>query len=311
MSIDNMQLYERLFYEALRIRLVEEKIIELYPYDKIQSPVHLSIGQEAVAVGLCSQLALDDWLFINYRGHAFYLAKGGPLPELFAELYGKQTGLSKGKAGSMHLAAPKQGVMGASAVVGSTISHAVGAALASKIRGEDRVFVAVFGDGATEQGAYHESLNFASLHNLPVLFLCENNGLAVHSPLSERQSFSLIAHAKAYGIDSAVVEEGFDFMRLSATCGDVLRQIKIKQRPMLLEVKTCRYKEHVGPGEDFEAGYRKLDEVNDWKARDPLAIDKALIAKFTPEITKEIELAVDFAETSPFPTIDDLLTDVI
>jgi TPP-dependent pyruvate/acetoin dehydrogenase alpha subunit len=305
------QSYEKLFYEALRIRLVEEKIIELYPYDKIQSPVHLSIGQEAVAVGLCSQMKLDDWLFINYRGHAFYLAKGAPLPELFAELYGKRTGLSKGKAGSMHLAAPKHGVMGASAVVGSTISHAVGAALASKIRGEDRSFVTVFGDGATEQGAYHESLNFASLHNLPMLFLCENNGLAVHSPLGERQAFSLTAHAKAYGVESVTVEDGFDFARLSAICGEVLGQIKNKQRPMLLEVKTCRYKEHVGPGEDFEGGYRKLSEIQAWKAKDPLELDKELILRFTPAISEEINAAVEFAETSPFPTIDDLLTDVI
>jgi pyruvate dehydrogenase E1 component alpha subunit len=164
--------------------------------------VHLSIGQEAVAVGLCSQMKLDDWLFINYRGHAFYLAKGGPLPELFAELYGKRTGLSKGKAGSMHLAAPMQGVMGASAVVGSTISHAVGAALASKIRGENRVFVTVFGDGATEQGTYHESLNFASLHNLPVLFLCENNGMSVDARIEERQSTEIEPRIRPFGIDT-------------------------------------------------------------------------------------------------------------
>jgi TPP-dependent pyruvate/acetoin dehydrogenase alpha subunit len=307
----NQRLYQELFYEALRIRLVEEKIIELYPYDKIQSPVHLSIGQEAVAVGLCSQLKLDDWVFINYRGHAFYLAKGGPLPELFAELYGKRTGLSKGKAGSMHLAAPKQGVMGASAVVGSTISHAVGAALASKIRGENRVFVSIFGDGATEQGAYHESLNFASIHNLPVLFLCENNGLAVHSPLVERHAFSLAKHAKAYGIESKVFDDGFDFVKLSVICEEVLLQIKNQQRPMLLEIKTCRYKEHVGPGEDFEAGYREVSDVEEWKAKDPLELDKELIARFTPKISKEIEAAVEFAETSSFPTVDDLLTDVI
>ena len=303
--------YEKLFYEALRIRLVEEKIIDLYPLDKIQSPVHLSIGQEAVAVGLCTRMRVEDWLFINYRGHAFYLAKGGPLPELFAELYGKRTGLSKGKAGSMHLAAPKHGVMGASAVVGSTISHAVGAALASKIRGEDRIFATVFGDGATEQGTYHESLNFASLHNLPVLFLCENNGLAVHSPLGERQAFSLAAHAKAYGIESVLVEDGYDFVKLSAICEEILGQIKVKQRPLLLEVKTCRYKEHVGPGEDFEAGYRKLSEVKAWKAKDLLELDKRLIAKFTPAISREIDAAVEFAESSPFPTIDDLLTDVL
>jgi len=215
--------YEKLFYEALRIRLVEEKIIELYPSDKIQSPVHLSIGQEAVAVGICDKLEKDDWVFINYRGHAFYLAKGGPLPEFFAELYGKRTGLSKGKAGSMHFAAPQCGVIGASAVVASTISHAVGAALASKIRGEKRVFVAVFGDGATEQGVYHESLNFAAIHKLPVLFLCENNSLAVHATLAERQSYSIAEHARAYGIGSLSVQEGYDFIKISEIAGEVIR----------------------------------------------------------------------------------------
>jgi len=308
---NDKQIYEKLFYEALRIRLVEEMVIQLYPSDKIQSPVHLSIGQEAVAVGLCSHLRLEDWLFINYRGHAFYLAKGGPMPELFAELYGKSTGLSKGKAGSMHLAAPKQGVMGASAVVGSTISHSVGAALASKIRGEDRVFVAVFGDGATEQGAYHESLNFSSLHNLPVIFLCENNGLAVHAGLAERQSYSLNLHAKAYGIETVTIEEGYDFVIISNICKDLMMQVKSKQRPILLEIKTCRYKEHVGPGEDFETGYRKLEDVQAWKAKDPLEQDKELKARFTPLISKEIEAAVEFAEASPFPNYEDLLTDVI
>lgn len=303
--------YEELFYEALRIRLVEEKIIELYPLDKIQSPVHLSIGQESVAVGLCSHLKIDDWLFINYRGHAFYLAKGGPLPELFAELFGKRTGLSKGKAGSMHLAAPMQGVMGASAVVGSTISHAVGAALASKIKGEDRVFVAVFGDGAAEQGAYHESLNFASLHSLPLLFLCENNGLAVHSPLSDRHAFSLSGHANAYGIKSLTVEEGYDFMKLNKICGELIVQIRTQQKPMFLEIKTRRYKEHVGPGEDFEFGYRDLDDIKSWKSKDPLEIDTESVLRFKPKILKEIDSAIKFAENSPFPSIDDLLTDVI
>ena len=137
--------YKDLFYQALRIRLVEEKIIELYPSDLIQSPVHLSIGQEAVAVGICANLMRDDWIFINYRGHAFYLAKGAPMPEFFAELMGKRGGLSKGKAGSMHMASPAHGVIGASAVVGSTISHAVGSGLMSKIRNENRHLFQILG----------------------------------------------------------------------------------------------------------------------------------------------------------------------
>ena len=146
---------EELFYQALRIRMVEEKIIEMYPSDAIQSPVHLSIGQEAVAVGVCEARDPQDWIFINYRGHAFYLAAKAQLDAFFAELMGKRTGICGGKGGSMHLAAPDFGVMGSSAVVGSTISHAVGAALASKIKGETRIHIANFGDGATEQGVFH------------------------------------------------------------------------------------------------------------------------------------------------------------
>ena len=181
MDTNLMNMFERLFFQALRIRLVEERIIELYPSDVIQSPVHLSIGQEAVAVGACDSLTFNDLLFCTYRSHAFYLAKGGNLREMFAELYGKITGCARGKAGSMHLAAPEVGLMGASAVVASTIPHAVGAALAAKRLSKDQIIVGVFGDGATEEGVYHESLNFAALHRLPVIFLCENNGLAVHS----------------------------------------------------------------------------------------------------------------------------------
>lgn len=302
--------YRDLFYSALRIRLVEEKIIEIYPTDKIQSPVHLSIGQEAVAVGVCDQLAREDLAFINYRGHAFYLAKGGGLDEMFAELFGKRTGLSKGKAGSMHLAAPQVGVMGSSAVVASTIPHAVGAALASKIRGENRIFVAIFGDGATEQGVFHESLNFASLHDLPVLFLCENNSLAVHAHLSERQSYDLMRLAAAYGIKGERIAEGYDFMKISHITSAILDGIRMAKRPALLEIATCRYKEHVGPGEDFDYGYRDRAIVDEWKAKDPLIMDGGLIKEFTPSILREIEAAVKFAEESPLPNINDLLTDV-
>ncbi len=185
-------IYEELFFLALKIRLVEEKVIELYPSDKIQSPVHLSIGQEAVAVGVCRSLTPSDLLFSSYRGHAFYMAKGGDLRAMFAELCGKVTGCCEGKGGSMHLAAPEVGMMGASAIVASTIPHAVGAALAAKLLKKEQVIVAVFGDGAVDEGVYHESLNIAALHALPVIFLFENNGLAVHSRMADRHSFNVL-----------------------------------------------------------------------------------------------------------------------
>jgi TPP-dependent pyruvate/acetoin dehydrogenase alpha subunit len=299
-------------FNCLRIRLVEEKIIELYPSDLIQSPVHLSIGQEAVAVGVCEHLTPSDWVFINYRGHAFYLAKGGPLPEFFAELMGRRTGMSKGKAGSMHLAAPTQGVIGASAVVASTISHAVGSAFATKIKKESgRVFVANFGDGAMEQGVFHESLNFASLHRVPVLFLCEDNGLAIHTDATTRQSFSVETLVRAFGIPFLHVDEGFDPELVSNAASVAINHVRTTQLPFFLRVKTCRYREHVGPGEDFSGGYRSEEDLAEWKSRDPLITRAYELSRHEAEIRSEIDAAVAFAISSPFPTEEDLLTDVL
>lgn len=302
--------YKELFYQALRIRLVEEKIIDLYPSDLIQSPVHLSIGQEAVAVGVCANLKKEDWIFINYRGHAFYLAKGAPMAEFFAELMGKQGGQSKGKAGSMHMASPEHGVMGASAVVGSTISHAVGSGLMSKIRKENKVFVTNFGDGALEQGVLHESLNFASLYKTPVLFLCEDNGLAVHSPKSERQSFSIDKLVSSYDIPYYEIQDGHDFMSVQDKSKEVIDFVRETQTPAFLKINTARYKEHVGPGEDFFAGYRSEDEINKWKNQDPLINDKESYDKFINQINIEIDEAVQFGIDSPLPDMEDLLSDV-
>ena len=302
--------YKDLYYQTMRIRLVEEKIIELYPSDLIQSPVHLSIGQEAAAVGVCANLNLDDWVFINYRGHAFYLAKGGPLPEFFAELMGKKNGQSKGKAGSMHLASPKQGVMGASAVVGSTISHAVGAALMAKIKNEKKIFVTNFGDGALEQGVSHESFNFASLYKVPVLFLCEDNNLAVHSPKSERQSFSLKSLVGSYGIPFYEIEEGYDFLKVQQQSKIAIDQVRVSKSPVFIKINTARYKAHVAPGEDFISGYRDEKDINEWKKLDPLIFDKETYDEFFEKINHEIENAVKFGIESQLPNKEDLLSDV-
>jgi len=201
---------EALFRACLRIRLVEERIIALYPSDCIQSPVHLSIGQEAVAVGACEPLGREDFVFSTYRGHAFYLAKGGDLPRMFAELYGRVGGMAKGKAGSMHLASPAVGMMGSSAVVGSNLPHAAGAALAARNRSTQQVMLCAFGDGATEEGVYHETLNFISLLQLPVVLLCENNLLAVHAHPHERQSYTIAEHAACFGLETTVIDEGHD-----------------------------------------------------------------------------------------------------
>ena len=309
MKIDDR--YRKLFKQALLIRLFEEKIIELYPFDKIQSPVHLSIGQEAVAVGVCEQLRKEDLVFITYRGHAFYIAKGGNLNAMMAELFGRANGISKGKAGSMHLAAPEVGVMGASAVVASTVSLAVGAALANKLRHKAGLSVVCFGDGATEQGTYHESLNFASLFQLPTLFLCENNGLAVHATLAERHSFKIHEHARAYGLETVRIDEGWDFIKIGDITGEVVSLMRKDGRPRLIEVMTCRYKEHVGPGEDYEAGYRTISGINAWKLNDPLCFNHALVQELRPELDAEITKALEFAEAGPLPSNLELLTDVV
>src|SRR5262245_28227187 len=283
--------YRRLFRTALLIRLVEERIIELYPSDRIQSPVHLSIGQEAVAVGVCDALRPDDLVFATYRSHGFYIAKGGRLDAMFAELYGRKGGISGGKAGSMHLAAPQAGLMGSSAVVASTIPHAVGAALSFKRRASSRIAVAVFGDGATEEGVYHESLNFAALMKVPVLFLCEDNGLAVHSHRPARQTYRLTEHATAFGIASRRLEEGWDMLAVRQSTLEAAARVRAGE-PFVLEIATSRYKEHVGVGDDFHFNYRTKDDVDAWKARDPLIVDVRLAAALKPELDREIDAAV-------------------
>ena len=302
--------FERLFFNALRIRTVEERIIALYPSDKIQSPVHLSIGQEAVAVGTCESLRSTDLLFGTYRSHAFYLAKGGDLRAMLAELYGKSTGCCGGKGGSMHLAAPEVGFMGTSAVVASTIPHAAGAALAAQLLGTGQVVVAVFGDGATDEGVYHESLNFAALHRLPMIFLVENNGLAVHSRVQTRHAFSIMDHAAAYGIPATCVTAGYDFVRVADSFTRVSQEVRAGKAPQLIEITTYRYREHVGVGEDFDAGYRDRTELLKWQELDSLIMRQDLREKFRPVIEEEISDAVRFAEDSPWPEPAQLLWDV-
>ncbi len=301
---------EQLLYATLRIRRVEEHIARIYPDDCIQSPVHLSLGQEAVAVGTCAPLARTDMVFGTYRSHAFYLAKGGSLREMMAELFGKATGCAGGKAGSMHLTAPEVGFMGSSAVVASTIPNAVGAAFAARRRRTNAIVVGVFGDGATEEGVYHESLNFAALHRLPVLFLCENNEFAVHSPRRARQSYDITEHARSFGIAAKRCGAGFDPEVVRDAVAEAVLALRSGAGPRFIECATYRYAEHVGIGDDHQIGYRPLATCNEWRARDPLLNSRACLERFEAPIAAEIEDAVAFAEASPWPTPDALLRDV-
>ncbi len=306
-SADKSILYKKFYREIYRIRRVEEEIARIYPTDKIKSPVHLSIGQEAVSVGVCQALRPDDIVFGTYRGHAMYLAKGGDLRGMIAELYGKSTGCAKGIGGSMHLIDTNHGIMGTSAIVGTTIPLAVGYAYGLKLNQKDSIAVSFFGDGAVDEGAFHESLNYAALKKLPVLFVCENNLYAIHSHhLQRHHSDNITERARSYGMPAKRIEDGdvfkiYDFVKATVekmragSCG-----------PVFLECVTCRWKEHVGPCDDFHLGYRSEEEVAAWKRKDSLSslgslLESDIRNKIELAVASEITDAFKFAEESLFP----------
>jgi pyruvate dehydrogenase E1 component alpha subunit len=305
----------RIYRKLQLIRRAEEEIARIYPSDKIKSPVHLSIGQEAVAVGVCDPLRPDDVVSGTYRSHAAYIAKGGGLPALFAELYGKASGCARGKGGSMHIVGMDRYILGTSAVVGTTVPIAVGYALALQREHGGRLVAAFFGDGATEEGVFCESLNFAALHKLPVLFVCENNGYAIHTPLAKRWATPRLCERVAtYGIPVHQVCD-FDVLVLWKLVSEACAAIRQGSGPVFIECMTYRWREHVGPSEDYDAGYRSRDELRPWIENDQVAIvgatlDPATKANLDAEIEREIAAAIEFAETSPFPEPKELYTDV-
>ena len=306
---------DRLYRSLYLIRRVEEEIARVYPTDKIKSPVHLASGQEAVSVGVCLALRSDDVVSGTYRSHALYLAKGGDLRRMIAELYGKVTGCARGKGGSMHLIDPAAGVLGTSAVVGTTIPIAVGYAYASKVKGRNDVTASVFGDGAVEEGAFHESLNFAALQKLPVLFVCENNLYAIHSPQWTRQStLDVVGRARSYGIPAERIESG-DVRTIHERTAAAVAEIRGGAGPRFLECLTYRWKEHVGPREDFDAGYRSRREAEPWLANDEVVrvgarLDPGVRAAIDASVEAEIREAFEFAEASPVPDAAELYADV-
>lgn len=304
---------QHLYSQMLRIRRVEEAIAVLYPEHEMRCPVHLSIGQEAVAVGVCANLGRHDYVMSNHRSHAHYLAKGGSLRAMLAELYGKATGCCQGRGGSMHLIDLAVGFLGAVPIVASTIPIAVGAALGTTMRREERVTVVFFGDGAVEEGVFHESMNFAAVKRLPIVFVCENNFYAVYSPLDVRQPHGreIVSIAPAHGMDS-VQGDGNSVTEVH----DLTQQAVAKARhgggPSLLEFKTYRWREHCGPHYDNNLGYRSDHEFRQWQERCPLATFQETLLRdgtlrwrdietLESEIRAEIEDAVEFAKESPLP----------
>ena len=299
----------KMLRDVLRNRRIEERIAALYPEQEMRCPTHFSIGQEAVAVGVCTHLDVEDMITSAHRSHAHYLSKGGDLRAMLAELYGKATGCASGKGGSMHLIDREAGFLGAVPIVGSTIPIGVGASFAAYLRDESQLVVIFFGDGATETGAFHESLNFASLHKLPVVMVCENNLYSVLSPLELRHPAGrgLTQLAAAHGA-ACWQGDGNDIDAVYTLAGRAIAHARSGAGPAFLEFETYRWLEHCGPLDD--APMRPAAEIAEWKTRDPLpscvnglrerGVDVDLDALET-EIAAEIDAAVGFAKSSPFP----------
>ncbi len=313
--LSDHNLIEKLFASCYRIRRVEEEIIRVYPSDAIKSPVHLSIGQEAVSVAVCHNLKKSDFVYGTYRSHALYLAKGGNIDRMMAELYGKSEGCGAGKAGSMHLIDTSCGMMGASAIVATSIPHAVGHALALKMQKKPAIVVCFLGDGATEEGVYHESLNFASLKKLPILFVCENNEFAIYSHIHKRQAYpSISAHAKTYGIPTEHIESG-DIFDMYWGAQNAIEGVRQEQRPYFLEIATQRWCDHVGIEDDVALGLRPKEYVHESKMKDPMNIlqrqlDDLTVRRLTKSINEEITRSIAKAERGEFPEKKETYTNV-
>ena len=303
----------KLYYDMLRIRQIEKTIASKYSEWEMRCPVHLSVGQEAIAVGVCQNLKKNDKIVTAHRSHAHYLAKGGSLKKMIAELYGKVTGCAKGLGGSMHLIDLNAGVFAAVPIVGSTIPIGTGIAWANKLKKKKEVVVAFFGDGATEEGVFFESLDFASLHNLPILFICENNEYSVYSHISNRQSKirSVTNIAKSFGIESFQIN-GNKIENIFLKIKLIIEKIKNKPQPFLIELKTFRHLEHCGPNNDDDLNYRDQKYLKFWNDKCPVItyetylkkinyLTELDIFKMNKKIKKEISYSFNFAKKSKFP----------
>jgi pyruvate dehydrogenase E1 component alpha subunit len=310
-----------LYTTMLKIRLFEEKVVEVYGAQEMRTPVHLYIGQEAIAAGVISNLDKKDYVFSNHRSHGHCIAKGTPFKSIMAELYGRKTGCCGGKGGSMHLVDVERGILGTSAIVGGGIPMAVGTALASQMRGDGLVSVTFFGDGAADEGVFHESLNFASLKRLPVVFVCENNLYATNSPLDARHSTCRIAGSgPAYDLPGLCID-GNDVLEVYKIAKNAVFRARTGEGPTLIEAKTYRWKGHVGPETDFEKGARPEEELRSWMEKCPIKrfAEKLIQEKImtteemsaiADRIKGEVEEALEFALGSPWPETEELLKDL-
>ena len=310
----------KLYRTMLQIRLSEESLVEPIINGEVKCPVHLYTGQEAIATGVCAALSKLDYVFGNHRSHGHYLAKGGDMRALIAEIYGKETGCAQGRGGSMHVIDPKNGMMGAAPIVAGTIPLAVGSALASKIRNDGRISISFFGDGATGEGVLYESLNFASLQKLPIIFVCENNLYATHMPIREcRTSDSISEIGKPCNIISYRID-GNNVLEVYEASKKAVQQCKNNNGPVFMECLTYRSRGHVGPDDNIQGEHtdiRPEAEILEWKKKDPIIVfekyllnhdhfSKSELNSIEVDIDKEIEDAYIFTHNSLFPQPKDL-----
>lgn len=306
---------QALYKTMLRIRLCEESIINPILNHEVLCPCHLYSGEEAIAAGIGASLIGKDYIFSNHRSHGHFIAKGGSIAEMLAEIYGRETGCSRGHGGSMHLIDPDVGMMGSAPIVSGTISLAVGAALASTIRKEDRVTVTFFGDGATGEGVLYESLNFAALMKLPIVFVCENNYYATHMPIRDcRIQNNIYKIAEPFCIDNEEVD-GNDVLQVYEAGKKAIKKCRRGEGPVFLECLTYRFRGHVGPDDNIQGNHtdiRPKEEIEAWRQKDPIVLfekyllgnkvlDQSVLNNVKKEIETEVAAAHKFAKNSPLP----------
>lgn len=310
----------RAYRQMVRIRLFEEQVNELYTRALMPGLAHLYSGEEAVAVGICESLRIDDYITSTHRGHGHCLAKGASPDRMFAELLGKEAGYCRGKGGSMHIADPATGNLGANAIVGGSVGIATGAAFASKRLANGRVAVCFFGEGALGQGSLYEVMNLAQLWKLPVIYVCENNLYNEYTHFSETTAGTILGRAAAFGIEGVIVD-GQDVRAVNAIAEKFVARARAGQGPAFLQVDTYRYSGH-HVGDINREYYRSKAEEQLWKTeRDPIKLhgkwlieqdyaDAAELDRITGEVRAEMEAAVKFAVNSPYPSVDQVEQDV-
>ena len=318
-ALEESQLVD-LYRRMVRIRRFETRVAALKSSGELPGAVHIYIGEEAVAAGVCGALSASDYITSTHRGHGHILAKEGQIDRCMAELFGRRDGYCKGKGGSMHIADPGLGIIGANGIVGAGMPIAVGAALSAVQRGSGQVSVAFFGDGGSTHGTFHEALNLATVWSLPVIFVCENNGVSQLTPTAEVAALGSVAqHGAAYGIPGVEVD-GNDAVAMYTATRTAVERARAGDGPTLIEAVTFRIHNHSEGLEAIIGQVRDLDEIERWRARDPVVshrqnleeggVDASVLDRLEQSIEAEVEAAVEFARNSPYPEPEEAYADV-